>query len=268
MYLRILEPLVINKSNYEMMIATDSLKIVMALLMCQRLYSDFEGGESGRKIDGQGKLISEQSDPSLLNHVRYVKGDDWKGPNRTIKIMMSFKPSLAVIQSLLRDERSVMQFLDVPGFTRKLLLISQQMKDTDVIMNSLRIFGKIFSFDNPTEIILGKAPNLINYIFQIIAEQVDSPNTNLGILTEGLIALRNVSKKKQHTHLTRQESLDTLINLSQFDHTAVNQKYLKAIITNLKKNSQLNTYIDDLDLGDYQTINRDLNDNRNPNQDG
>ena len=69
MYLRMIEPLIVNKTNYNMVVETESLKIFMGLLMCQRLYSDFEGGESGKKTDGKGELIKEQSDPSLLSHV-------------------------------------------------------------------------------------------------------------------------------------------------------------------------------------------------------
>lgn len=103
----ILEPLTVNDANVEMLNNSDGIDVVCDILLCQRLYSDLEGGKDGRKRDNEGQLIKKESDITLLSHIDQVKYEDWATKNRTIKIMLSFRYTLRVIASLIRDDESL-----------------------------------------------------------------------------------------------------------------------------------------------------------------
>lgn len=54
MLLMILEPLTVNDCNVDMMNNANGIDVVCDVMMCQRLYSDLEGGRDGRRRDPDG----------------------------------------------------------------------------------------------------------------------------------------------------------------------------------------------------------------------
>ena len=69
-----------------------------------------------------------------------MKYEDWATKNRTIKIMLSFRYTLRVIASLIRDDESLKQFLDTVPYLRKVINIVDEFTDLETISNCMKIF--------------------------------------------------------------------------------------------------------------------------------
>jgi len=205
MLLMILEPLTVNDCNVDMMVKTDAVDVVCDIMLCQRLYSDLEGGKDGTNRDADGKLARPENDPSLLSHTAQVQLEDWATKNRTIKVMLSFRYTLRVLASVLRDDESLKQFLDTVPYMRKVFLVAEEMTELEVVANCMKIFRLCLRTDWSQDQVLLRFPNLLNFILFLLNKYASTTP----IVSEGLVALRSVSKKTAYTSLIKKESMNT-----------------------------------------------------------
>lgn len=247
MLLMILEPLTVNDCNVEMMVKTDALDVVCDVMLCQRLYSDLEGGKDGKKRDPEGRLIKIEHDVSLLSHTEQVKYEDWATKNRTIKVMLSFRYTLRVIASILRDDESLKQFLDTVPYLRKVFLVAEEMADLETVSNCMKIFRLSLRTDWSQDQVMLRFPSLLNFILFLLNKY----SSTTPILSEGLVALRSVSKKSAYTSLLKKEALVTFQKLCTLKHTPANESHLTHVLKNLAKNPGTEAHLRPLNLGKY-----------------
>lgn len=161
--------------------------------------------------------------------------------------MLSFRYTLRVIASILRDDESLKQFLDTVPYMRKVFLVAEEMTDLETVSNCMKIFRLTLRTDWSQDQVMLRFPSLLNFILFLINKY----SSTTPIVSEGLVALRSVSKKAAYTSLLKKESLNTFQKLVGMKHVPQNESHLTHILKNLNKNPAVATYLQGMNLGKY-----------------
>jgi hypothetical protein len=80
----------------------------------------------------------------------------------------SFRHALRCVATSLRNERGVIEFLANPKWIVRVLLITEEWEEKDIILITCRIIGRVAAEDTTFDRFISGYPNLGNFLLQIL----------------------------------------------------------------------------------------------------